>query len=90
MSKHICPRCGFRFEDSDYSEYIPIENNNWSYFDVADGSFSAICDNCHEKFTKGYTKKCELEHSIDGDMYSLNHRQQYICSECAKKWNYTF
>lgn len=86
MSKHICPKCGYKFEDNDYSEYIPVENNDWSYFNVADGSFYAICDICHERFTKGYTKICEPVRSIKGDMYSLYHRRQYMCSECAKKW----
>lgn len=93
MSKHICPRCGFKFEDSDYSnygEYIPIENNNWSYFDVTDGSFSAICDICHKKFHKGYIKGCKPERSINGDVYISSCRQQCVCSECAKKWNYAF
>lgn len=81
MSKHICPKCGYKFEDSGYSEYISIENYSWSYFNVADGSSYAICDNCHEKFTEGYTGKGLLKCRY----YLVPIKQQYICSECAKK-----
>lgn len=88
MSKHICPRCGYKFEDSDYNEYLPVENDNWSYFNVTDGSFYAICDKCHQEFTKGYTKKCEPIFGINGDTSLMYHRRQCICSECAKKMDY--
>lgn len=80
MSKHICPRCGYEFEECNYN---PAKGDNWSYFNVIDGSFTAICDNCHQKFTEGYTRKGILEHGTGG--YCLIPiKQQYICSECAK------
>lgn len=86
MSKHICPRCGYKFEDSDYD---PLIEDNWSYFDVTDGSFSAICDNCHQEFTKGYTRQGILERGASG-CWIRPILREYICSECAKKWNYVF
>lgn len=85
MSKHICPRCGFEFGERNYDL---VEEDDWSYFDFTGTPMYAVCDNCHQKFTKGYTKSCEPIYGINVDVKPLYRRRQYICSECAKKWDY--
>lgn len=89
MSKHICPKCGYKFEDRDRVCNYYLSTYDWHYFENHDENFHVFCDDCGKEFSIGYIRQKPIHFDMTTGTALLNYpKYEFSCKACAKKHNY--
>ena len=83
MSEHICPRCGYKFEDKSL-DILPDNHiyDKWQYVDIFDGYL--ICGHCNEAFNQGYVK---IDKPDEVEPLSIRRNRYFLCTKCANDFD---